>query len=110
LPDNDRVGYTRPDADRCTSGSGIVHDPIGRPGFIFASASSCARVTSVIAFALIGAARHSDILFDLRSHVMSIGSTAHMDLPSDCFSDGFLLEASWSSHHPREDTFDIGFS
>jgi hypothetical protein len=35
---------------------------------------------------------------------MSIGSTAHMDLPSDCFSDGFLLEASWSSHHPREDT------
>jgi hypothetical protein len=29
-------------------------------------------------------------------------STAHMDLPSDCFSDGFLLEAS--SHHPREDT------
>jgi hypothetical protein len=29
-------------------------------------------------------------------------STAHMDLPSDCFSDGFLLEASY---HPREDTW-----
>jgi hypothetical protein len=31
----------------------------------------------------------------------SIGSTAHIDLPSDCFLRRASSKASWSSHHQR---------